>query len=110
MPVQWFTEHPLEDIAQGSCASIQPGSWNPKGVLKDVFGFPSFKPGQQEAIDAVLSNKDAVVVIPTGGGKTIIYTIPTLLLPGVTVVVSPLLMLMHDQLIKLRKEHKPLLH
>ena len=104
MPIQWFTEHPLVDIAQGSCASIQPGDQNHKGILKDVFGLPSFRPGQQEAIDAVLSGKDAVVIIPTGGGKTIIYAIPTLLLPGVTVVVSPLLMLLHDQLIKLREK------
>ncbi|CAB4011822.1 DNA helicase, partial [Paramuricea clavata] len=62
------------------------------------------RPGQKEAINAVLQQKDAVVVIPTGGGKTAIYTIPTLLMPGITVVVSPLLMLMHDQLLNLREK------
>ena len=52
----------------------------------------------------IMNGKDSVVVIPTGGGKTVIYTIPTLMMPGITVVVSPLLMLMHDQLLKLREK------
>lgn len=76
----------------------------PKTILQNVFGYSSFRPGQQEAIDVLLSGKDSVVVIPTGGGKTIIYSIPTLMMPGLTVVVSPLLMLMHDQLLKLREK------
>ena len=52
----------------------------------------------------IMNGKDSVVVIPTGGGKTVIYSIPTLMMPGITVVVSPLLMLMHDQLLKLREK------
>lgn len=82
----------------------QPGEQTADGILKNVYGHKTFRPGQREAISAVLQQKDSIVVIPTGGGKTVIYTIPTLLMPGITVVVSPLLMLMHDQLLKLREK------
>ena len=89
---------------QGNLDVHQPGDQTPDGILKNVYGHKSFRPGQREAISAVLQQKDVIVVIPTGGGKTVIYTIPTILMPGITVVVSPLLMLMHDQLLKLREK------
>lgn len=73
----------------------------PESILQNVFGFLTFWTGQ---IDMIMNGKDSVVVVPTDGGKTVIYSIPTLMMPGIIVVVSPLLMLMHDQLLKLREK------
>ena len=66
-------------------------------LLRDRFGHQEFRPGQWEALDAVLSGRDALVVMPTGSGKSLIYQLPALLLPGLTIVVSPLIALMKDQ-------------
>jgi len=66
-------------------------------LLHDRFGHPDFRPGQWEPLNAVLSGQDALVVMPTGSGKSLIYQLPALLLPGLTVVVSPLIALMKDQ-------------
>src|SRR3954464_4525992 len=61
------------------------------------FGFPDFRPGQERAVTSVLAGRDTLVVLPTGGGKSVCYQVPALLLPGLTVVVSPLISLMKDQ-------------
>src|SRR5256886_12616063 len=66
-------------------------------LLRDRFGHQDFRPGQWQPLDAVLSGRDALVVMPTGSGKSLIYQLPGLLLPGLTVVVSPLIALMKDQ-------------
>ena len=66
-------------------------------VLRSVFGYGSFRPGQEEVVDALLAGRDVLAVMPTGAGKSICYQLPALLLPGVTVVVSPLISLMKDQ-------------
>jgi ATP-dependent DNA helicase RecQ len=68
-----------------------------RAVLRDRFGHADFQGGQWEPIRAVLEGKDALAVMPTGSGKSIIYQLPALLLPGLTVVVSPLIALMKDQ-------------
>lgn len=70
-------------------------------VLTDRFGHADFQPGQWEAIRAVLGGRDALVVMPTGSGKSIIYQLPALMLPGLTIIVSPLIALMKDQQDKL---------
>jgi ATP-dependent DNA helicase RecQ len=70
-------------------------------TLRTRFGLDEFRTGQREAIEAVLSGRDALVIMPTGSGKSLIYQLPALLLPGLTVVVSPLIALMKDQTDKL---------
>jgi len=66
-------------------------------ILEQVFGYNAFRGGQEPLIDAILRGQDAIGVMPTGAGKSICYQVPALLLPGVTVVVSPLISLMKDQ-------------
>src|ERR671926_1434984 len=72
-----------------------------RDVLVERFGHDDFQKGQWESIQALLAGRDALVVMPTGSGKSIIYQLPALLLPGLTVVVSPLIALMKDQQDKL---------
>ncbi|MFM7202868.1 MAG: RecQ family ATP-dependent DNA helicase [Myxococcota bacterium] len=66
-------------------------------VLEQSFGLPAFREGQREIIEAILDGNDVVAVMPTGGGKSLCFQLPALLLPGLTVVVSPLIALMKDQ-------------
>lgn len=67
-------------------------------VLKSVFGHASFRAFQEEAVDAIVNGRDIMMILPTGAGKSLCYQLPSLLMEGVTVVVSPLLALMHDQI------------
>ncbi len=71
---------------------------NAAGTLKEVFGFDEFRPGQGAVIEHLLAGRSAAAVFPTGGGKSICYQLPALLLEGVTLVVSPLIALMKDQI------------
>ena len=69
----------------------------PLEILKNYFGYSSFREGQELLIEAILTGRDVLGIMPTGAGKSVCYQVPALLLPGVTIVVSPLISLMKDQ-------------
>ena len=87
--------HPLRP----SCRRRRPRATRPAAPrrLHTVFGYEAFRGDQAAAIDQVIGGGDAVVLMPTGGGKSLIYQIPALVRPGTGLVVSPLIALMHDQ-------------
>ena len=72
-------------------------------ILQHYFGHQNFREQQEEVIDYILNGQDVLMILPTGGGKSLCYQLPSLLMSGVTVVVSPLLALMHDQVVALRE-------
>ena len=71
-------------------------------ILKEVFGFDAFRPGQEQVVDALLNGRDVLTVMPTGSGKSLCFQVPALMRSGLTVVVSPLVALMRDQVAALR--------
>ena len=74
---------------------------NPEQVLRDVFALPGFRPGQAEVVGAQLAGRDVLSVAPTGSGKSISYWVPAVAGGGLTLVVSPLIALMKDQVDRL---------
>jgi len=76
-------------------------------ALYKYFGYSEFRPSQDTVIDALLCGRDVLGVMPTGAGKSICFQIPSLLMPGITIVVSPLISLMKDQVAQLRHGEIP---
>lgn len=74
-----------------------------RGILRQYWGYDDFRPGQDQAIQNVLGGGDSLTIMPTGGGKSLCYQVPAMILPGVTLVVSPLISLMKEQ----RDSHLP---
>jgi len=94
MPASVQTAHPSSEI--------RPGTTDARSMLREAFGFSEFRPGQEAVIGALLAGRDALAVMPTGSGKSLCFQIPALLLGGITIVVSPLVALMRDQVAALK--------
>jgi len=93
---------PLTEQNHAFAGEYSTASSTPLEVLRSVFGHAEFRPGQWNSISKILSGQDVIVVIPTGGGKTVVYALPCIMMPGLAVVISPLMMLMCDQVARLR--------
>lgn len=78
---------------------------NKQQILQDTFGFSAFRPLQKPVVEAILNKQDVLSILPTGGGKSLCYQLPALLMDGVVVVVSPLLALMQDQVMALKAKN-----
>ena len=78
-----------------------------EATLKQTFGYDRFRPGQKDLVETILRAQDALAIMPTGGGKSLCYQLPALLHPGITIVVSPLIALMQDQVEALQKNGIP---
>ena len=88
----------MNTLAPTSSAIVR----TPAAILKQVFGYSEFRDGQEAVINAALDGKDSLVLLPTGGGKSVCYQVPALALSGLTVVISPLISLMQDQVTQLQ--------
>src|SRR5947208_15839366 len=80
----------------------RPPAMDLSSALQEHFGFASFRPGQEEAVGAAVAGRDVLVVMPTGSGKSLCYQLPALVREDLTIVVSPLVALMQDQVDALR--------
>ena len=102
----WFLEESKQEVQKPNREKKLPPTQtltqNPLEILKNVFGHEQFRPFQEPIINHILKRQDALIVLPTGGGKSLCYQLPALMFDGVTVVVSPLISLMQDQVTQLQ--------
>ncbi len=107
----WFLEEGTQEKQKPFRAEKLPPpqtlTQTPSEILKDVFKFEEFRPFQEDVIKHILNGQDALVVLPTGGGKSLCYQLPALIFDGLTVVVQPLISLMQDQVMKLEQRGIP---
>ena len=87
----------LSDMPESVPDRPTPDAGDALRTLREVWGYDAFRPGQDQAVDAVMAGRDALAVLPTGGGKSLIYQVPAVARRGLVLVVSPLIALMHDQ-------------
>ena len=92
-----------DDVTHATAPPVPPTHVRARAVLKEKFGFDSFRPGQERLVAGVLSDRDTLGVLPTGGGKTLCYQLPAFMLDGLILVVSPLISLMQDQVDRARR-------
>ena len=93
----------VADIAVSQSGPDREPSGSAESLLREVFGFDGFRPGQGEIVEAVAAGRDTLAIMPTGGGKSLCFQLPALMRPGVTLVISPLIALMRDQVRGLRE-------
>ena len=91
-------------VLGGCCLNSLAYMFEPEKVLRKYWGYEGFRPGQREVICSALQNKDTLALMPTGGGKSITFQVPALVLPGICLVISPLVALMKDQVRQLRQK------
>ncbi|MAL99253.1 MAG: DNA helicase RecQ [Alteromonadaceae bacterium] len=98
-PERPFQDQPFHDEASPGARSLTPAPQvrPPQRILEETFGYKTFRGSQKEIIDEVMAGRDALVLMPTGGGKSLCYQVPAMARPGVGIIVSPLIALMQDQ-------------
>ena len=99
----WLLQEEPESFIEMESPPPQTLLQTPLEILKNVFGHEEFRPLQEQIINHILNRRDALIVLPTGGGKSLCYQLPALIFDGVTVVVSPLISLMQDQVMQLQE-------
>lgn len=100
-----YYDYSDDDAGADELSAHEPSGAEPIDILKKYWGYDSFRPMQAEIINSVLSGRDTIGLLPTGGGKSITFQVPAMILPGLTIVVTPLISLMKDQVDNLRKRN-----